>query len=171
MQNCSPTSDFGLGKSLGIRCASHVALEAVHVDLRRARVRLVTPKQRRSAMLDTPLEKILPEESAGALAVGARRHVARDLEIRMHGPYASLVDREYDEVLRLDFPGVGLVRDSKRATAGVVYTRGVELREGLVGAWVVRLSRVERIAAERVVRQELTVRNGNKGTYPGADSQ
>ena len=91
-----------------------------------------------------------PEERTSTFAIRARRHVIRHFEIRVHRPHASLVDREYNKVLRLDFPCIGFVGNGKRAAARVVLAGRMELRKGLTRARVVRLDTGEGVAAGRI---------------------
>ena len=48
---------------------------------------------------------VQPKPRADALVVGARGHICRDLEVRVHVPHACLIHAEYDEVVRLYFRG------------------------------------------------------------------
>ena len=111
-----------------------------------------------------------PEERASALAIWAGRHVVRDLEVGVHRPNTCLVDREHDEVLRLNLPSVGLVCNGKCAASGVAAARGVELRRLLIRARPVGLARIKCVAAV-AFDQTTRIRNERGGLYPGADSQ
>lgn len=83
--------------------------------------------------------RVLPEPSASASIVRARRHGRGNLEIRMQIPNTSLVNRKDSKVLGLDGVGIGIVGDGERTTSKIGLAGGVELREGLTGARVVRL--------------------------------
>lgn len=107
----------------------HVALEAIHVHLLRARVCLVDPEPR-----------------ARALAVWALGHLLRDGEARVQIPHARVVYAEYGEILWLDLRDVRLVRDAQRAAAEIVDAVGVEFRRGLAGARIVRVALVALVA-------------------------
>lgn len=90
-----------------------------------------------------------PEESAGALAVRASRHVLRDVESVVQVPRAPVDDTENNEIFGLDIPEVGLVSDTERTAGRVVEVVCVDDGRGLTRARQVRAEVTDITTAER----------------------
>lgn len=107
-----------------------------------------------------------PEPGAGALAIRARGHSGRDLEVGVAVPRTGLVDRKDSKILGLDLGHVRLVCNSQAAAAGVVDVVGMELGRGLARAYRGVIG-TALVAAEQQLLARMQSRDA-KGCAPGS---